>query len=140
MCDYSLHAVASRPAKAGERLVSTTFPNTVTRGFASLDDRTTAVCLLPGTELAFEGNVRFYSHFLHLRRTSHCNTARFRAENAGQHHYHHDTLELADGRKVLVTDLAPGQFATVLQLPVTATARPQSGQAERLEATGTNPL
>jgi hypothetical protein len=28
MCDYSLHAMASRPAKVGETLVTTTFPRT----------------------------------------------------------------------------------------------------------------
>ena len=35
MCDYSLHAVASRPAKAGETLITTTFRGTGTRGFAA---------------------------------------------------------------------------------------------------------
>ena len=58
MCDYSLHRVASRPAKVGDKLVSTSFPHTTTRGFASVDDRNVAVCLLPGTELAFEEEVR----------------------------------------------------------------------------------
>src|SRR6478752_5029279 len=54
MCDYSLDLVASRPAKVGDKLVSTSFPETTTRGFASVDDRNVAVCLLPGTELAWE--------------------------------------------------------------------------------------
>ena len=58
MCDYSLHLVASRPAKVGDKLVSTSFPDTTTRGFASVDDCNVAVCLLPGTELAFEKEVR----------------------------------------------------------------------------------
>ena len=57
MCDYSLDFVASRPAKVGDKLVSTSFPHTTTRGFASVDDRHVAVCLLPGTELAFEEEV-----------------------------------------------------------------------------------
>jgi hypothetical protein len=52
MCDYSLHHVKSRPAKVGDKLRTVNF-NTGTRGFASPDDRTTAVCVLPGTELAF---------------------------------------------------------------------------------------
>ena len=34
MCDYSLHALATRPAKVGETLISTTFRGTSTRGFA----------------------------------------------------------------------------------------------------------
>ena len=54
MCDYSLELIRSRPAKAGDKLVSTSFPNTPTRGFASADDHSVAVCLLPGTELSFE--------------------------------------------------------------------------------------
>ena len=54
MCDYSLHAVASRPAKVGETLITTTFPRTSTRGFAAESEPGMAVCLLPGTELAFE--------------------------------------------------------------------------------------
>jgi len=30
MCDYSLHLVASRPAKIGDKLVTTKFNNTLT--------------------------------------------------------------------------------------------------------------
>ena len=59
MCDYSLHAVASRPAKVGETLVTTTFPRTSTRGFAAEGEPGVAVCLLPGTELAFEQDVKY---------------------------------------------------------------------------------
>ena len=58
MCDYSLHLITSRPAKVGDKLISTRFPQTSTRGFASVDDRNVAVCLLPGTELAFEREVQ----------------------------------------------------------------------------------
>jgi hypothetical protein len=32
MCDYSLHLVASRPAKVGDKLVSTKFNNSITHG------------------------------------------------------------------------------------------------------------
>ena len=34
MCDYSLHNVASRPAKVGDKRISTQFPNAITRGFS----------------------------------------------------------------------------------------------------------
>ena len=54
MCDYSLHTVTSRPAKVGDKLVSTEFRNSVTRGFSAVGDPTVAVCLRPGTEIAFE--------------------------------------------------------------------------------------
>ncbi len=58
MCDYSLHATASRPAKVGDVLVSTSFPGTSTHGFAAVGEPGVAVCLLPGTELAFEQDVK----------------------------------------------------------------------------------
>jgi hypothetical protein len=60
MCDYSLHLVASRPAKVGDKLVSTNFANSMTRGFAAVGEPTVAVCLLPGTEVAFERDVIEY--------------------------------------------------------------------------------
>ena len=53
MCDYSLHTAKSRPARVGDRLVTRNF-NTGTRGFAAPEDARTAVCVLPGTELAFD--------------------------------------------------------------------------------------
>jgi hypothetical protein len=52
MCDYSLHHVASRPAKVGDKLTTRDF-GTGTRGFAASEDSQIAVCVLPGTELAF---------------------------------------------------------------------------------------
>src|SRR5947209_18434837 len=52
MCDYSLHNVKSRPAKVGDRLATHHF-NTGTIGFAAPEGANTAVCVLPGTELAF---------------------------------------------------------------------------------------
>jgi hypothetical protein len=58
MCDYRLELVASRPAKVGDKLISAGFPHTISRGFASLDEPKVAVCLLPGTQLAFEDEVR----------------------------------------------------------------------------------
>ena len=64
MCDYSLELVASRPAKVGDKLVSASFPHTITRGFVSVDDPNVAVCVVPGTELAFEQEVRCESGVL----------------------------------------------------------------------------
>jgi hypothetical protein len=52
MCDYSLQNVKSRSAKVGDKLATRNF-GTGTRGFAAPEDATTAVCVLPGTELAF---------------------------------------------------------------------------------------
>ena len=63
MCDYSLDFVASRPAKVGDKLVSTQFNGSITRGFAAVGEPGVAVCLLPGTELAFEKDVECEPQF-----------------------------------------------------------------------------
>jgi hypothetical protein len=116
MCDYSLHAVASRPAKVGETLVSTKFPMTVTRGFAAEGEPDVAVCVLPGTELAFEREeVEFDGAF--FRKKVRQSVARFRTVDLDNPNRHHDALEFPDGQLVLLTQLDPGQRATVLQLP-----------------------
>src|SRR3984893_3701598 len=48
MCDYSLHHVATRPAKIEDKLVTTKFNNSITRGAAAVGEPNVAVCLLPG--------------------------------------------------------------------------------------------
>ena len=116
MCDYSLHRVASRPAKVGDKLVSTSFPHTTTRGFASVDDSNVAVCLLPGTELAFEEEVRCDTGIVFSRSLGYT-VAKFQQVNKGPSNVHHDALEFPDGKIVLLTHLCKGQRATVLQLP-----------------------
>jgi hypothetical protein len=58
MCDFSLQSTQSRPAKIGDKLTTHNF-GTGTRGFAAPEDLKTAVCLLPGTELAFSKEVTF---------------------------------------------------------------------------------
>jgi hypothetical protein len=56
MCDFSLQSVRSRPAQVGDKLVTRDF-GTGTRGFSASDDAGLAVCIRPGTELAFAGDV-----------------------------------------------------------------------------------
>jgi hypothetical protein len=117
MCDYSLHHVASRPARVGEKLISTSFRTSGTRGFAAVGEPNVAVCLLPGTELAFEEDLKSESAYgFGYKRFRH-QVARFRQVNKDQANVHRDALELPDGEIVLVTKLAGGQHATVLQLP-----------------------
>jgi hypothetical protein len=116
MCDYSLRLIASRPAKVGDKLISTSFPQTSTRGFASVDDRNVAVCLLPGTELAFEKEVQRDTGMVFGWKLGH-SVAKFQHVNKDQPNVHHDALEFPDGKTVLLTQLCEGQRATVLQLP-----------------------
>jgi hypothetical protein len=122
MCDYSLELVASRPAKVGDRLISAGFRHTVSRGFASVDDPKVAVCLLPGTELAFEDEVRCDTGFIIFRTLGH-KVASFRQINGDLPNRHHDALEFPDGKIVLLTHLCIGQRATVLQVPASASAK-----------------
>ena len=118
MCDYSLHNVASRPAKAGDRLRTTEFALSGTRGFSAVGRSDVAVCLRPGTELAFDENVVTYRSFgFFPHRKLHGKVAQFRQINMDQPHTHHDALEFPYGQIVLITDLRPGQSATVLTLP-----------------------
>ena len=118
MCDYSLHSVRSRPAKVGDKLTTHDF-DTGTRGFAASEDMNVAVCVLPGTELAFAEEVSCLPAGLMAWRDQliEHNTAVFRRINKDKVATHHDALEFPDGRIVLLTTLCGGQHATVLQLP-----------------------
>jgi hypothetical protein len=128
MCDYSLHNVASRPAKVGDKLTTARFPNSITRGFAAVGEPDVAVCLLPGTELAFEREVEIDAALRFLpNRNYGQKVARFRQVNLDQPATHHDALEFPNGQRAVVTQLCEGQHATVLQLP--ASARQQDGRA-----------
>jgi len=131
MCDYSLHAVASRPAKVGEMLVTTSFYGTSTRGFAAKEEPGVAVCLLPGTELAFESDVRYNRYWLSTRSTG-FRVARFCRIQPRAPEQHHDALAFPDGSTVLVNLLSEGQRARVLQLPVVRQERGVNADAERV--------
>ena len=128
MCDFSLQSTQSRPAKVGDKLTTHNF-GTGTRGFSAPEDPSTAVCLLPGTELAFSKQVvvpttgLFSSGELTIGQT----VAVFRQINKEQPRAHHDALEFPDGHTVLLTLLCEGQTATVLQLP----AKPANAQEAR---------
>jgi len=134
MCDYSLHAVASRPAQVAETLVSSKFQATTTRGFASPNDPQVAVCLRPGTEIAFETNVQATG--LLFRKDIGDRLARFRQTDLDQPMHHHDALEFSNGAIVLVTDLLPGQRATVLQLPPTPSSKKLASHSLRPDEMG----
>jgi hypothetical protein len=130
MCDYSLHNVKSRAARVGDQLTTRNF-GTGTRGFAASEDADIAVCVMPGTELAFSREVACTATgFLGLgaRRMKH-RTAIFRQLNKEQPRVHHDALEFPDGQTVLLTDLLEGQQATVLQLP----AKPATAVEEKAQ-------
>src|SRR5258706_6342920 len=150
MCDYWIDfGFNTREAIVGDKLISTKF-SSITRGFSAVGEPSVAVCVKPGTEIEFEGNVRYskelkyksviedvsiaFCKILRLdRKTIKANTAIFRqvprfAYNSNENsplmnahrddgYRHRDALEFPDGQVVLLTNLVPGQKATVLQLP-----------------------
>jgi hypothetical protein len=136
MCDYSLHQVKSRPAKVGDKLTTRQF-DSFTTGFAAPEDANMAVCVLPGTELAFATNVSSHPRWafgwkITIKQT----TAIFRQVNKDEPHTHHDALEFPDGHFVLLTHLVEGQEATVLQLPAKAATATEMRTHEPLALIG----
>ena len=119
MCDYSLHNVKTRPAKVGDKLTVCNF-GTGTRGFSASEDRNVAVCLMPGTELSFEEEVRREGLWPWSKEVIKHRTAIFRQINKDKPSHHHDALEFPDGQVILLTFLKQRQQATVLQLPAAA--------------------
>ena len=135
MCDYSLQNVSSRPAKVGDRLTTHDF-GTGTHGFCAAEDSSLAVCVLPGTELSFESDVkRIPLGILPWRRKMGHRTAIFRQVNVDRLAAHHDTLEFPDGKIVLLTHLCVGQRATVLQLPARSKT-PGEAEPQRVAYSG----
>jgi hypothetical protein len=134
MCDYSLHSVRSRPAKVGDKLTTRDF-GTGTRGFAAAENAAVAVCVLPGTELAFSDAVTIADHRFIVGWRSEILphvTAIFRQVNKNETSTHHDALEFPDGRIVLLTKLMAGQQATVLQLPAPPTTAVEADAQKRI--------
>jgi hypothetical protein len=88
-------------------------------GFAASEDAAMAVCVLPGTELAFARKIERLPARLwpwHENVIKH-KTAIFRQINKDRVVAHHDALEFPDGQIVLLTCLSEGQQASVLQVP-----------------------
>jgi len=136
MCDYSLHHVSSRPARVADKLVTMELAQSKARGFAAVGELGSklvvhdsppemAVCLLPGTELAFDDDVQYDSAFsfsflgasFGKGRVDH-RVASFRQIDMNDPYVQHDALEFPNGQVLKINRLIPGQTATVLQLPV----------------------
>jgi hypothetical protein len=137
MCDYSLQNVRSRPVKVGDKLTTHDF-GTGTRGFAAPEDCKMAVCVLPGTELAFADDVACLPTglFRWNAKTANHRTAIFRQINKDKMAAHHDALEFSDGQIVNLTQLCEGQEATVLQLPAQPTTAAEADAQKRVAHVG----
>jgi hypothetical protein len=139
MCDFSLAALASRPAIVGDKLVvkqalsgSTGFLETAKNAEGS--DYDVAVCVLPGTEIAFDKPIEIKA-WPDDACTYATNLARFRQTDIEMQHMHHDALELATGEIIKLNMLVAGQTATVLQLPAAPKTEAEAKEQERLPVT-----
>jgi hypothetical protein len=129
-----LQNVKSRPAKVGEKLRTHHF-NTGTIGFAAPEDTKIAVCVLPGTELAFATPVSVGCFGWKARSVNHT-TAIFRQIDKDKPRRHHDALEFPDGQMVLLNHLCERQEATVLQLPAQPVTAAEIKAQERVPHVG----
>ena len=94
--------------------------------------------MLPGTELSFSSEVTCQTTGLFPWRCKVVNhtTAIFRQVNKQRVAAHHDALEFADGQIILLTLLAEGQRATVLQLPAEPKAADEREKQRRATYVG----
>jgi len=136
MCDFSIQQAKSRPAVVGDKLVVTDF-GVGTRGFSEVDgDSSIAVCVMPGTEIAFDGEVERREFYDVSPAALLPPVAVFRQINKDNALTHHDALEFPGGEVVLLTLLVTGQKATVLQLPAAPKNEAEAGEQKRLEVVG----
>jgi len=139
MCDYSLSHAKSRPAAVDDKLIVQNFGRG-TSGFCSPSDTFTAVCLLPGTEIAFDAPPAYREAFdfviFPADKTASTATARFRQINTDNLSTHHDALEFGTGEFVLLTNIKQGSQATVLQLPAAPRNEAEAKAQTRLETVG----
>jgi hypothetical protein len=98
----------------------------------------TAVCLLPGTEIAFPNGllITHRTAFGWPKRSVRYTTAIFRQINKQSPSTHHDAVEFPDGHTVLLTSLPEGQLATVLQLPAQPATRAEAEEQTRAAYVG----
>ena len=131
-----MQSAKSRPAAVGDKLITKNF-GTGTTGFADINNQDTAVCVLPGTEIAFEQDVRRMYNFLATPGNElGYKVAIFRQVEKDNRHTHHDALEFPTGETVKLTILEHGQKATVLQLPAEPKNEAEAKEQTRLEVVG----
>jgi len=134
LCDFSISASISRAAKVGDKLVTRSWPAGTT-GFCDVNDHECAVCLTPGTEIAFDKDVVTTYYYAE---TTFPKVAIFRQKDKHEPRTHHDYLEFADDKvtQMLLTRLNPGQTATVLQLPAQPKSEEEVEEQKRAEFVG----
>jgi hypothetical protein len=106
MCDYSLEMYASRPAREGERYVTTRFPSGSV-GLSAPGDCTTAVCVQYDTNLRLENISGDLQTRLGVRAEEDVVFARL------EHGAYRDGVRFANGKEVSLQLLGSGVGATL---------------------------
>ena len=127
--------MASRAAQVNEKLKVRDF-GTGTRGFGPVSGEDVAICVLPGTEIAFDAPIRTYRLYDQNDGALSSAVGIFRQVDKDKPHTHHDALELPDGTVVLLNVLAQNQTATVLQLPAAPKTKKEAEDQTRLVTVG----
>ena len=109
MCDYSLEVYGSRPAREGERYVTSRFPSG-TIGLASPELASTAVCLNCDTALEINGIPESMCRELGIRPDE---DAVFIRLDAGTYR---DGIRFSNGAEVSLQSFPPGVSFAVKQL------------------------
>lgn len=118
MCDYSLEMYASRPAREGERYVTTRFPSGSV-GLSAPGDCTTAVCVQYDTHLRLENISGDLQTRLGVKAEEDVIFARL------EHGAYRDGIRFANGKEVSLQLLGSGVGATL-----TAVAKPAAAAIE----------
>jgi hypothetical protein len=109
MCDYSLEAFGSRPARKFERYMTTRFPSG-SIGLASPGDASCAVCVQYDTRIAVDALPKEAQLHLELGSVAEATFVRL------EHGPYRDGLRFDNGRKLSLQQLGPGVSMIVTRL------------------------
>lgn len=108
MCDYSLEAYRSRPARKGERYVTHRFESG-SIGLTAAGDRSTAVCVAPDMQLRLQGLPKGVQDRFDVRPEEEVTFVRLDSEPT----QYRDAVRFDNGAEVLLQDLGRGITAIV---------------------------
>lgn len=133
MCDFSIEHHASRKARTGDKLVTTSLGEHGTVGLVSPDQPNIAVCLLPGTRLKVRGDVP--RHLVSQFSISAGDEATFNKRELpeGQIGYRDGLVfdHMQTGTHILFQDLLEGLQFEVISIPAKQSVA-ESAPAERV--------
>jgi hypothetical protein len=113
MCDFSLEMYRTRPAREGEKYISTRFASG-TIGLTAIGDNSMVVCVQCDTQLELEGLPREVQETLGVGPKEEVTFVRL------EHGPFRDGVRFKNGKELSLQQLKPGVTVTVLKLLETA--------------------